>query len=229
MKINKKIILIASFLIIVITFVVFMKSQQPVQNLSETKFASTAGSFQKVVNIKLPPQTESQLRDSKESSPKKKMMSRAINSQILDHVKKERDELQQMIDQSRDRVELNGNNYIFDSTLSFSPITGRESRSVIQGRYIYEKEVDDQAVGIAVEKGRVGMLTGEIIFKTRDINNLRLGLEPFNGKIIYSDPKSEFVIVKTSSVENLKMVITSNRLKKFNPKLDVVFDPKVPI
>ena len=89
--------------------------------------------------------------------------------------------------------------------------------------------MDDQSVGIAIVKGRVGTLTGEIIFKTKDISNLRLGLGPYNGKIIYSDPKIDLVIVKTSSVENLKMVITSNGLKKFNPKLDVVFDPKVPI
>jgi hypothetical protein len=226
MKIKKKIIPLFIFVIAAPSVLILYKSRKLTQNLSETKFASTPGSYQKVVKIKHHPQIESQMIDSKVNSPNKKLMSRGVNSQIVDHLKKERDELQQIIDQSRDKIVSSSDIYVFDYILSFSRIDGRESIGSIQGKNLYEKDLNDESFGLAIKDGKIGSITGEIIFKTKEIDLLIRSLNNVKAEVIYSDKKSEFVIVRSKSTNFLKSILTSDEFKKFNPRPDILFEMK---
>jgi hypothetical protein len=96
------------------------------------------------------------------------------------------------------------------------------------GFFIYDSPSSQNSIGIAIKEGRVGVITGEIAFQTKNIKELKEKIHKYNAQVVMNNRNIGIFIVKVIDSNSYEEILTSSELKSFNPKPDVVFDYKKP-
>ncbi|MBD63733.1 MAG: hypothetical protein CME62_00875 [Halobacteriovoraceae bacterium] len=96
------------------------------------------------------------------------------------------------------------------------------------GFYIYDTHSKENNIGIAIKDGRLGVVTGEIAFQTKDIESLKNKIQKHNAQEIMSDKNIGVYIVQAAEHTSYESILNDSDLSSFNPKPDIVFDYKLP-
>ncbi len=96
------------------------------------------------------------------------------------------------------------------------------------GFYIYDTPFKENNIGIAIKDGRIGVLSGEIFFQTRNIDALEDKIRNYSTQQVMIDKNIGIYIIQVDDYESYKNILTDQNLSKFKPKPDIIFDYNLP-